>query len=80
MYANHPTRRSPGWWRAVCRAARALARIHTEHVHAWEVWAQANRAAVPAKGPLTWVLTLDGYRLAGSHLAVASDTGAGGTP
>ena len=80
MSANHHSRRSPGVWRAVCRAARALGRIHAEHVHAWEVWAQANRAAVPAEGPLTWVLTLDGYRLAGSHLAAGSGTRAGGTP
>ena len=27
-----------------------------------------NRATVPSTGPLRWVLTLDGNRLAGSHL------------
>ena len=51
-------------WRAVCRAARALGRLHAEQVQAWEVLAQASRAAVPAEGPLRWVLTLDGRRLA----------------
>ena len=49
-------------WRAVCRAARTLGRLHAEQVQAWEVLAQANRAAVPAEGPLRWVLTLDGRR------------------
>jgi len=39
-------------WRAVCRAVQALGRLHGEQVQAWEVWAQANRATVPAEGPL----------------------------
>ena len=67
-------------WRAVCRATRALGRLHAEHVHAWEVWAQANRASVPAEGPLRWVLTLDGRRLAGRHLSAGRGISAGETP
>jgi len=73
MSANH-------LWRAVCRAARALGRLHAEQVHAWEVSAQANRASVPAEGPLRWVLTLDGRRLAGRHLPVGDGISAGETP
>ena len=73
MSANH-------LWRAVCRALRALGRLHADQVHAWEVWAQANRASVPAKGPLRWVLTMDGRRLAGRHLPVGDGISAGETP
>jgi transposase-like protein len=79
MSANHHARRSPGLWRAVCRVARAFGRIHAEQVHMWDTWAQANRAAVPAEGPLRWTLTLDGHRLAGSHLSVGRETRAEGT-
>ena len=71
MSANH-------LWRAVCRAARALGRLHADQVHGWEVWAQANRAAVLAEGPLRWVPTLDGRRLAGSHMPAS--IGGGETP
>jgi hypothetical protein len=60
-------------WRAACRAARVLGRVHCEQAHMWDVWAQANRAAVSREGPLAWVLTLDGYRLAGSYLPDGSD-------
>jgi len=73
MSANH-------LWRAVCRALRALGRLHADQVHAWEVWAQANRAAAPAEGPLRWVPTLDGRRLAGRHLPVGDGISAGETP
>ena len=73
MSANH-------LWRAVCRALRALGRLHADQVHAWEVWAQANRAAAPAEGPLRWVLTLDGRRLAGRHLTASTGIRAGETP
>ena len=67
-------------WRAVCRAAQALGCLHADHVHAWEVWAQANRASVPAEGPLRWVLTLDGRRLAGRHLPASDGISSGETP
>jgi len=71
MSANH-------LWRAAYRAIRALGRLHADQVHAWEVWAQADRAAVPAEGPLRWVLTLDRRRLAGSHMPAS--IGDGETP
>ena len=45
----------------------------------WELWWQANRATVPSDGPLTWVLTLDGHRLAGSDLPVPPNAATGGT-
>jgi hypothetical protein len=56
---------------AVRRAAAALRHIHREQNLMWELWWQANRASVPSSGPLTWVLTLDGHRLAGCHLPTA---------
>ena len=80
MSANHHAGRSTVLWRAVCRAARAIGRIHAEQVHGWEVLLQANRAAVPDDGPLRWVLTLDGYRLVGSHLSASSHVATGETP
>jgi hypothetical protein len=68
--------------RAVCRLARALGRLHAEQVQGWDVWAQANRGAVPAEGPLrwVWVATLDGRRLAGRHLPASGGIRAGETP
>ncbi|HYB49378.1 MAG TPA: hypothetical protein VED20_18810 [Streptosporangiaceae bacterium] len=53
--------------------------MHDEQLYAWEAWCQANRPAVPEEGPLTWVRTLDGYRLAGGHLPASSGTRAGET-
>ena len=73
MSTDQPTRRSPGTWRAMRRAARALSCVPAEQAHMWDTWSQAHRAAVPEEGPLTWVLALDGYRLAGCRLPVASD-------
>ncbi len=55
-------------WPAVRSAAAALRHLHREQTLIWELWWQANRATVPSAGPLRWVLTLDGHRLAGSHL------------
>ncbi len=55
-------------WRAVCRALAALGYTHAQQLQTRETWWQANRAAGPGTGPLTWVHTSDGYRLAGSHL------------
>lgn len=54
--------------RALRRTARALREFHAEQVHYWERYYLASRAQVSHDGPLAWVLTLDGYRLAGSHL------------
>jgi hypothetical protein len=68
MSANRRARRFAGLWRAVRRTFDALGRVHYEQAHMWDVWVQANRAAVSQAGPLTWVLTLDGYRLGGSYL------------
>ena len=80
MSTDQPTHRSPGIWRAVCRAARALGCIQAEQASMWDTWCQAHRAAVPEEGPLTWVLVLDGYRLAGCRLPVADDATAGEMP
>jgi len=80
MSADQRPRRFSALWRAVCRVGSAMAHIHDEQLYAWEAWAQANRAAAPEEGPLTWVRTLDGYRLAGRDLPASSDTGAGGMP
>jgi hypothetical protein len=63
-------RRFPALWPAVHRAAQALRQAHQEQVLMWDLWWQANRASVPDTGPLTWTLTLSGYRLAGDHLPV----------
>lgn len=57
-------------WRVVFRAAQALRQVHEEQALMWDLWWQANRACVPDSGPLSWTLTLDGYRLAGNHLAM----------
>jgi hypothetical protein len=73
---------TPRWfarvWPAVCRAAALLLAVHGEQARMWEVWWQANRATVPDSGPLTWVLTLDGYQLAGSHLPAQRGARTGG--
>jgi hypothetical protein len=80
MTASQYTRsRIPGMCRAVRRAFAALGPTRAEQILMQEAWWQANRA-VPETGPLAWVLALDGYRLAGSHLPAPSETGAGGTP
>jgi hypothetical protein len=81
MTANQRAFRwSKGMWRAARRAAAALWALQEEQGRMWEIWCQANRATAPAAGPLTWVLTLDGYQLAGSHLPAPRDTPARGTP
>ena len=57
-------------WHAIFRVAGTLRAVQDEQVSMWEAWWQANRAAVPETGPLTWVLTLDGTKLAGRQLPV----------
>ena len=52
--------------------------MHREQALMWELWWQANRASVPSTGALRWVLTLDGHRLAGGHLATPRHDAAGG--
>jgi hypothetical protein len=55
--------------RTMRRGVRVLRDLHREQVHAQEMICQAARVPPAAKtGPLEWVLTLDGYQLAGSHL------------
>ena len=78
MTTNRHGRWFRGPWRAICRAAAALRHIHNEQTLMWELQWQASRAAVLESGPLTWVLTLDGHRLAGSHLPVTDGARAGG--
>ena len=75
MTANPPTCRRP--WvvrRGVRCVARALRAVQDEQARIWEALWQANRAVVPETGTLTWVLTLDGHRLAGSDLPGPPDT------
>jgi len=63
---------------AARRSAAGLQHVDREHALMWELWWQASRASVPSTGPLTWVLTLDGHRLAGCHLPAAEDDAATG--
>ena len=63
-------------WRAACRVAAMLRDIHREQVYAMECICLAGRAPVDhRRGPLTWILGLDGLRLVGSWLP-APDTDA----
>jgi len=69
MTANQPAFLLPrAARRAVRRVARALRAFQDEQVRMWEAWWQANRAVIPGTDTLTWVLTLDGHRLAGRDL------------
>lgn len=79
MTTSQYTRQAGGLRRAARRVVAVLRYIHHEQTHMWELTWQASRAAVPETGPLTWVPTLDGNRLAGSHLPVPDDTRTGGT-
>jgi hypothetical protein len=55
--------------RTMRRAITVLWHLHGEQVRAGEILCQASRALPePRTGPLTWVRTMDGCRLAGSHL------------
>ena len=57
-------------WRIVRRVILVFRGLHREQVYAWELYLQANRAQPePRTGPLEWVRTLEGYQLAGNHLA-----------
>ena len=56
-------------WLAVRTVIRAVQMAHHEQVYAWEcVLLTSGVAPLTAAGPLRWVRSLDGYRLAGSHL------------
>jgi hypothetical protein len=65
-------------WPAVWMMIRAVKMAHDEQVRMWECILQTSGAApLTAAGPLRWVPSLDGYRLAGSHLPAQdpSETG-----
>jgi hypothetical protein len=72
-----PPARRTAMWRAARRAVAALRAAHHEQTRMWEAWWQSSRAAAPQAGPLTWVRTLDGPRLAGTHLPVPGDAADG---
>ena len=56
-------------WLVVRTAIRAVGMAHHEQVRMWECILQTSGAApLSAAGPLRWVRSLDGYRLAGSHV------------
>jgi hypothetical protein len=63
-----------GWaggrlWLAVRTVIRAVRLAHHEQVRMWEcVLLTSGAAPLTAAGPLRWVRSLDGYRLAGSHV------------
>ena len=78
MIAGKHTHVRSATWRALRHAATALRHVHREPALMWEPWWQANRASVPSTGALRSVLTLDGHRLAGGHLATPRHDAAGG--
>jgi hypothetical protein len=56
-------------WLAVRTVIRAVRLAHHEQVCMWEcILLTSGAAPLTAAGPLRWVPSLDGYRLAGSHL------------
>ena len=56
-------------WLAVRTVIRAVKMAHHEQVCMWEcVLLTSGAAPLTAAGPLRWVRSLDGYRLAGRHL------------
>ena len=65
-------------WLAVRTVIRAVRLAHHEQVSMWEcVLLTSGAAPLTAAGPLRWVPSLTGYRLAGSHLSAQdpSETG-----
>ena len=65
-------------WLAVQTVIRAVRMAHHEQVRMWEcVLLTSGAAPLTAAGPLRWVPSLDGHRLAGSHLPAQdpSETG-----
>jgi hypothetical protein len=56
-------------WLAVRKVIGAVRTANDEQVYMWERFLLSSRA-VPLEptGPLRWVPSLDGYRLAGSYL------------
>ena len=65
-------------WLAVRTVIRAVQMTHHEQVSAWEcILLTSGAAPLTAAGPLRWVPSLDGDRLAGSHLPAQDPAGAG---
>jgi hypothetical protein len=65
-------------WLAVRMVIRAVRMAHHEQVRMWEcVLLTSGTAPLTAAGPLRWVPSLGGDRLAGSHLPARdpSETG-----
>jgi hypothetical protein len=68
-------------WLAVRTVIRVVAIAHHEQVRMWECVLETSGAApLTAAGPLRWIRSLDGYRLAGSHLPVRDPAKRGGNP
>jgi hypothetical protein len=80
MTTSQHIQRQPSVWRFVRGVTSALRTLHREQTLMWELRWQANRATVPSDGPLTWVLTLDGRRLAGSYVLAPANDATGDTP
>ena len=58
-------------WLAARTVIRAVAMAHHEQLRMWEcILLTSGAAPLTAAGPLRWVRSVDGYRLAGSHLPV----------
>ena len=56
-------------WLAVRMVIRAVQMAHHEQVSMWEcILLTSGAAPLTAAGPLRWVRSLGGYRLAGRHL------------
>ena len=56
-------------WLAAWTVIRAVRMAHHEQVRMWEcILLTSGAAPLTAAGPLRWVRSLDGDRLAGSHL------------
>ena len=65
-------------WLAVRTVIRAVQMAHYEQVRMWEcILLTSGAAPLTAAGPLRWVQSLDGYRLAGSHLPAQDPAGPG---
>jgi hypothetical protein len=65
-------------WLAAWMAIRTVKMAHDEQVSMWEcILLTSGAAPLAAAGPLRWVASLGGYRLAGSHLPAQdlSETG-----
>ena len=65
-------------WPAVRTVIHAVRLAHHEQVSMWEcILLTSGAAPLTAAGPLRWVPSLDGDRLAGSHLPAQDPAGAG---